>query len=60
MKMKILTFLLIINVCSSSPVVDPIKASNGTGEGSTPPVPEGLCPLPLKLGIGGIFLECVV
>ncbi len=58
MKMKILLFLLIVNVCSSSPIFDPNTASNGTvgtGGGSSPPVPEGLCPLPEELGFSGIF-----
>jgi hypothetical protein len=55
MRMKILTILLIVNFCSSSPIFDPKNRAVENAGGSTPPVPEGLCPLPEELGFSGIF-----
>ena len=54
MKVPILTFLFLAEFCDSSPETEE-KKNEEAGGNSSPPVPEGLCPLPKELGYSGIL-----
>ena len=54
MKVPILTFLFLAKFCDSSPETEE-KKNEEAGGNSSPPVPEGLCPLPKELGYSGIL-----